>query len=228
MTDSAQSADESRHCLDLFAGLGGFSAAFEDSPAWTVTTVDTEAEFDPDIQADVLELVPADLPEPDVMLVGHPCTTFSRAAAWLDHWDKAGEPQTEKAKRHLTMLYHTLGLIQALAPRYWFLENPVGSKALGNLGEPAGRVTYCQYGATYQKPTYLWGEHPPMDYRKCKAGDPCHESGALEDEYDNRPLPRDPAERAKVPRELSEAILEAVEDAYANPPPEQSLLTEAA
>ncbi|MCF2208622.1 hypothetical protein KVP02_13350, partial [Halobacterium salinarum] len=49
----------------------------------------------------------------------------------------------------------------------------------------------------------------------------------LEAERDERPLPRDPAERAKVPRELSESIREAVEGAFENPPPEQATLLQA-
>jgi len=46
--------------LDLFCGLGGFSAAFQDSDRWTVTAVDIEDRFDPDITADVFELRPSD------------------------------------------------------------------------------------------------------------------------------------------------------------------------
>ena len=34
--------------LDLFAGLGGFSAAFEDSDTWEVITVEIEERFEPD------------------------------------------------------------------------------------------------------------------------------------------------------------------------------------
>jgi len=45
-----------RHCLDLFCGLGGFSQAFEAAADWTVTTVDIEARFDPDIEAEQTQL----------------------------------------------------------------------------------------------------------------------------------------------------------------------------
>jgi hypothetical protein len=221
-----ESRQRTRRVLDLFAGLGGFSAAFEDSDGWDVTTVDVNGEFDPDIQVDVLELQPPDLPDPDLVLAGHPCTVFSRAAAWQEHFDEDGNPQTEKSRKHVAMLYHTLGLIHAVAPEYWFLENPMGSKAKRYLGEPEARVTYCQYGTTYQKPTYLWGDHPPMSYRWCSASDTCHDHGSLEDERDRRPLPRDPAKRAKIPYELSEEILNAVERALENEPPEQSTLQE--
>lgn len=220
MTDG----DDRRLCLDLFAGLGGFSQAFEESGRWRVVQVDIKERFNPDIRADVLELRPDDLPNADLVLASPPCKCFSRAAAWADHFDSSGAPQTAEARESVALVYHTLGLIKAISPRYWFVENPMGSKAKQYLGEPTGRVTYCQYGTTYQKPTYLWGEHPPMTYRWCSRGDHCHEHGSLEDERDERPLPRDPAERAKVPHELSESIRRAVETDIDEPEPEQSEL----
>lgn len=224
-------ASERWMCLDLFSGRGGFSHAFELNEDWEVVTVDIEERFDPDIQADVLDLEPADLPDPDLIFAGHPCTVFSKAAAWQDHWDDDGNPQTEKARRHVTMLFHTLGLIRALAPRYWFLENPEGHMRRF-LGEPTGSVTYCQYGEDYRKPTDLWGEHPPMTYRRCSNGDRCHTSRKRRekagDEHPADTMPRDPAKRAEVPEELSFEILRAVEDAFRNPPPEQATLATAA
>lgn len=206
-------------CLDLFSGLGGFSAAFEHADEWDVVTVDLEERFDPEVQADVMDLGPNDIRmwgEPDVVLASPPCNCFSKAAAWQDHWDDSGAPQTPKARDAVALVFHTVGLIRGLSPDYWFLENPVGHLRRF-LGRPTGTVTYCQYGTSYMKPTDLWGEHPPMTYRRCSAGEDCHNHGSLEDDYDNRPLPRDPAERAKVPYELSESILRAVE----NPKPEQ-------
>jgi len=214
---------DTKTCLDLFSGLGGFSAAFEDSDRWEVAAVDIDDRFNVELQADVLDLRPGDLPAADVILASPPCRCFSRSAAWLDHYD-GSDPQTDDARESVALVYHTLGLIRALNPRYWFLENPMGSKIKQYLGEPTGRVTYCQYGTDYQKPTYLWGDHPPMTYRWCSARDYCHDHGSLEDERDERPLPRDPAERAKVPYGLSEAIRDAVESAIDDPPPQQSEL----
>ena len=43
-------------CIDLCSGLGGFSQAFRDDPAWEVITVDINPKFKPTIVADVCNL----------------------------------------------------------------------------------------------------------------------------------------------------------------------------
>jgi hypothetical protein len=198
-------------CLDLFAGLGGFSAAFDDAENWRVVTVDIEERFGPDIRADLMDLRPSDLPDADVVLAGPPCTTLSVAGNQTDHYVD-GEPNSELAKEHLALAYHALGLIRAISPEYWFLENPRG-RLRRYFGLPTGTVMLCQYGYDWQKPTDLWGEHPhAFDYRTCPPGRDCHVAGPSGfDSGDETTHERDPAERAKLPRELSAAILEAVE-----------------
>lgn len=220
-----------RLCLDLFSGRGGFSEAFRrrwptgeylpDLLDWEVVTVDINPDFEPDICADVMDLRPADLPDAELVLASPPCTRLGKMAQCQDYFD-GSSPKTPGAREHVALLYHTLGLIRALDPRYWFLENPPG-KARLYLGEPTGTVTYCQYGAEYQKRTHLWGHHPPMDYRQCSEGDRCHVSKA-HNEHPNKSLPSDQAEASRVPYELSLTIREAVEKAYRNPPPQQATL----
>jgi hypothetical protein len=215
---------EQRHVLDLFCGLGGFSQAFAESDRWSVTTVDIEARFDPDITADVFELRPSDFDrEFDLVLASPPCTQFSLAASRYERVVD-GEPQTDDARDAVGLVYHTIGLIKGLAPEYWVLENPQGYLRQV-LGAPTGRVTYCQYGTDWMKPTDLWGEHPPMQYQACAYGDDCHADNTDQDHGGlgncNVSGTRDPAERAKVPDELSAAIRDAVDAALDAPQPEQ-------
>lgn len=206
-----------RVCLDLFSGLGGFSAAFEESTDWEVVTVDIEERFDPDIQADVLDLRPSDLPDADVVLASPPCTYFSTVRLrWGRSFTPDGEPLTPEAKESVAIVYHTLGLIHAINPDWWFMENPQGYLR-HVIGDPEGTVDYCRYGHHTKKPTDLWGDHPPIDYLRCD-----HQTHTRENATDFELGPSDSSERAKVPYELSKAILDAVESAYENPPPEQS------
>jgi len=213
--------------LDLFCGLGGFSSAFDDSDRWGVTTVDIEARFDPDIRADVFDLRPSDFgTEFDAVLASPPCTQFSTAGNH-DAWNfDTHEPQTDAARDAVALAFHTVGLIRALGPDYWFLENPQG-RLRWFLGRPAGEVTYCQYGRPYMKRTDLWGEHPPMPYHSCQREQACHNRNVEHDGTSaTRGLGETAAERAKVPYDLSNAIREACEAALDGEVAEQVELSE--
>jgi hypothetical protein len=209
--------------LDLFAGLGGFSQAFADSDDWEVVTVDIEERFDPDIQADVMDLRPSDLPEADVVLASPPCQYLSPAGNH-DKWDMdTKEPVAPESREAVAIFYHAIGLIRSLAPDYYFIENPRLSRIRWFIGEPDEWVTYCQYGKDYQKPTGLWGEFPAMTFKRCQSGDNCHVSNTDTDGTEAIASMNDVSqpERAKVPYELSEAIRDAIEAEYANPSPKQ-------
>jgi len=226
--------------LDLFCGLGGFSAAFADSDDWDVTTVDIEGRFDPDIQADVFDLRPSDFEQDfDVVLASPPCTQFSIAASSLERIVN-GEPQTDDAADAVALAHHTIGLIEGLNPVYWVLENPRGYLRQF-LGDPQATVTYCQYGMAYMKPTDLWGDHPPMSYRRCTTGSTCHAYNTDGDHggkgncevmdksrtaFQQSTSGSNAAARAKVPYDLSDAIREACEAGLRGEAAEQQTLAE--
>lgn len=222
----------SKACLDLFCGLGGFHAAFEESDDWDVFTVDIEERFEPDLQADVMDLRPADLVDLVggydvlVILASPPCAVFCTAGNH-DHWEDR-DPVKPRSREHVTLVYHTLGLIHALSPDYWFLENPRG-RLRWFLGEPEGTVTYCQYGTDYMKPTDLWGNHPPrFVYRSCSHGEDCHVSNGEDDGTSAiASMPTDYGERSAVPHTLSVAIRDACEEDRRRNAHEQSTLTDA-
>lgn len=225
--------------LDLFCGLGGFSAAFEESDRWEVTTVDVVKEFEPDIVSDVMDLRPSDFDtEFDVVLAGHPCTYFTYIRRVTKGGDEAwngDEPATDECRDHVAMVYHTLGLIEGLAPEYWFLENPRGYlREL--IGPPESTVWYCQYGHKTAKPTDLWGDHPQtFNPRTCSYGnEDCDhmktksykENGGGSDNRQGLLEETSSEERAKVPYPLSEDVRDACERAFEEPVPVQATVAD--
>lgn len=197
--------------LDLFAGLGGFSQAFDESERWDVTTVEIDPKFDPDIVADVFDLRPSDFDRDfDVILASPPCEEFSPA----NNLNGDREPDGDA----VALVYHAFGLIRGIDPSYWFVENPRG-RLRSYVGRPKQTVTYCQYGEERMKPTDLWGEHPASFVgRRCDYGDDCHEQNR---EGTNN-YPDDPNEKAVVPYELSDAIRETSERALDGEAPVQA------
>lgn len=209
-------------CLDLFAGLGGFSAAFEDSSGWEVVTVEIEGEFNPDIQADILELTHNDLPDPDVVVCSIPCDTFSNSGSNRKDVDGNGRPLTDEGRDGLLLAHHSVGLVQALDPEWYFIENPMAGMR-NVLGLPDAHVWWCQYGHECAKPTDLWGRIPPsFDARACHNGnEKCHhEKASRGSNSGTQASGKSSNERAELPYGLSEEVLRSVE----YPEPEQMKL----
>ena len=194
--------------IDLFSGLGGFSAAFV-ARGHDVTTLDMEPRFRPDIEADIMDIRPGDLPPSDVVLASPPCQTFS-VATISRHWYSPGVPKTQAAVRGIEVVRHTLRLIGSMGPRWWVMENP-DAMLKRVVGPPAAVITLCQYGARWQKRTDLWGRFPPSAIRPpCRRGSPCHEP-APRGSVSGVQGVRDPALRAMLPYGLSEALCISME-----------------
>lgn len=119
--------------------------------------------------------------KPDVIWAAFDCTTFSVAA--ISHHrtknDVTGnlEPKSEYARKCDEVNQHALELIRQLAPKFYFIENPLaGLRKMDYMkGLPRYTITYCQYGFTYRKATDIFTNHPnPQFLPPCKNGDPCH------------------------------------------------------
>jgi hypothetical protein len=163
--------------LDLFAGLGGWSAPFLER-GHEVYRIDNDPRFEVESHADILTLTAADLPwRPDIILASPPCESFSVLTIGRN-WAPGRVPKTDGARLAIALVEATRRLIDDLRPAYFVVENPRAMlRTLPMLADLERRtVTYCQYGEPFMKPTDLWGGFPPsfVARPKCRPLATCH------------------------------------------------------
>ena len=218
--------------LELFSGTESFSKIAREHGHETFT-IDNDPQFNPDLCKDILEVEAKDIPfHPDVIWASPPCTTFSVAAIYR-YWDD-GYPKSWKTFIGLALVQKTIELIKELKPKFFVIENPRGMLRKQKLMEEFKRdtVTYCKYGFHYQKATDLWNNIETWKPRAmCSPGDPCHvraprgsqkgvqglKGRKLAHPDWNYNVSRAAKERGKIPGQLCEEILEAIENVKENP-----------
>jgi hypothetical protein len=220
-------------CLDLCAGVHGFSAAMHRHPDWEVISVDITASFDREIEldrwgiatmtvetvvphdiiGDVANLTPLDVPDDiDLIVASPPCTTYTLAAI-STHRHPDGSPKTEKAAAHDRLLIELYNFIQTVDPDYYVVENPMGKmRKRAPFNDPDAVITQCQYGKDVMKPTDLWGRFPSsFEPKRCSNGDDCHEAAPRGSNTGTQGKACS-ADRSKIPDQLSKAIRDGVMD----------------
>ena len=141
--------------VDLFSGLGGASAAFDDDPAWVTIKIDNNPELlehnrgliladISDVHATVA-IIKAVMPayhDKLVVWASPPCNQFSYANANRDpdNFD-------------LTLLDAAQDIVKILDPDYWLIENVQG--AVPVFSEEISRAPTQVIGSVY-----LWGHFP--------------------------------------------------------------------
>ncbi len=196
--------------IDLCAGLGGASQAFWDSPEWLVIRIDNNADLLP-LTPGLTLLDITDLNEVmtvcSAILAGHgldwdkieklvvwaspPCQEFSNA------YDAIGPRRIRNGEEHVPsfeLVDACMAIIARLAPDQWYIENVHGA------------IPYfqCRLGAPRQKvgSFFLWGRHPLVDFHN-----PTHR---YIKKMDKRHSPMRSQILAKVPMEISQAILDSL------------------
>lgn len=206
------------YLLEMFAGSCTMSKTAD---ARNIRRISTDVEPFPGINlvADILKLNPADVPKPiNVIWASPPCTSFSVASIG-HHWKggfRAYEPKTQAAEKGLEILRHTLAIIEAVKPEIWFIENPRG--LMRKMPEMEGlqrhTITYCQYGDSRMKPTDIWTNCTTWQPRPmCKNGSPCHEAAPRGSRTGTQGL-KNNYERSKLPQQLCDEIMDAVEQHF--------------
>jgi hypothetical protein len=201
--------------LDLFAGTGSSTQAFEDA-GHTVIKVELDEYFEAherDVMGLTAEYILGKYGQPDFIWASPPCTAFSVASIG-HHWNKDRTPKTEAASFNQLLVAHTLKLINGLKPKAWLIENPRGMLRTLPVVQGLTRrtVTYCAYGDTRMKPTDLWGEVEGWIPRQaCKAGMNCHTAAPRGSSTGTQGL-KGAKLRSMIPYELGQELLTAVDN----------------
>lgn len=207
--------------LELFAGTRSISKAFE-ARGHEVFSVEWNKDFENiDLYADIGSLTAEDILQrfgkPDVIWASPDCTTYS-VAAISKHREKEPngnlKPKTEYAQFCDKVNAHVIELIKALAPKVYFVENPVGGlRKMDFMQEmPRYTVTYCQYGERRQKPTDIWTNHPDPKFKPpCKRGAPCHDAAPRGSRTGTQAL-KNAVEKAKIPPMLCNHVVQICEE----------------
>lgn len=223
--------------LELFAGTRSIGKAFE-KRGHKVCSVDWDAKFqstlwdwangvNPMLRADISKLTKQDVIKfcggvPNIVWASPDCSTYSVAAiSYHRNCENDGNlsPKTDYARFCDATNSHVIDLIREINPLFWFIENPVGGlrKMRFMQGLPRYTVTYCQYGDSRQKPTDIWTNHPEPNFKPpCKSGAPCHISAPRGSKTGTQGL-KGSKERAVIPPELCEHIVDICEKSLLKP-----------
>lgn len=205
--------------LDLFAGTGSATKAFEDN-GHEVIKVELDEYFEAH-ERDILKLTPEYLTNKygqfDFVWASPPCQKFSIAS--VGHYWTGGRgnltPKRPEVYEAIALVEHTVNLIQALQPTYgWIIENPRGLLRKQNVMQALNRwtITYCQYNDKRMKPTDLWGTIKNWTPRPmCSPGSKCHESSPKGTNAGGTGKMRNAKLRSMIPYELGLELLYTIE-----------------
>ena len=218
--------------LEERQGLGkrSIGKAFE-RHGHQVFSVDWDKQFpDIDCYEDISKLSASDLKKmmggisPDIIWASPDCTTYSVAAIGYHRKKnpitKELEPVTKYAQFCDNLNRHVIDRIKELNPTYWFIENPRGGLRKMSFMQdfPRYTVTYCQYGDVRMKPTDLWTNHPNPNFKPpCAKRSPCHQSAPRGSKSGTQGM-KCSRDKAVIPDELCEHIVEICEGITDTPP----------
>lgn len=217
---------QKRKLLELFAGACSYGKVAA-KMNYEVLSVDKFVEVDLTCGIEDLtkEMILEHLGTPDVIVASPTCSVWSKTG-WFNHWDskvykRSGcfKGKTPYANESVEMVRKTIEIFSWFPEATFFMENPegllwlhpvIGSFVNYNLADHLRRekVTYCQYGFGYMKPTHIWTNSKTWIPRPhCKNGDPCHTSSPRGGKISGVMGQKDSFIRSVIPKELCTEIL---------------------
>lgn len=193
-----------KHMLDLFSGLGGASEAMVQDDTWSVLRIENNPLLGgvPFTVIDDVKNIADNIFGPDnikqkidLIWASPPCRDFSSGysspkSIWCrEHGIESYEPNME-------LLQAAIRIIEIVKPKYWVIENVVGSIRYFEeyLGEPRQIIG----------PYVLWGNFPLLDCKPemilPKSSKDVHSSNPLRSNY-----------KAKVDIHISRTLKETIE-----------------
>jgi len=193
--------------LDLFSGLGGASQAFvdrghevlriENSPLLSEvphTQIMCVFELRDFLEANNFARLHPQFANIDLIWASPPCDEFSLAFS-APHAIHSRENPNEPYEPDMSYLEATLDIIRILKPRFWVIENVRGASKF--FSEMIGSQPRQILGNAQ----FLWGNYPLI----------CPPSYLTKAQNDKRHSPLRANIRAKIPIEISEALLASIE-----------------
>ena len=194
-----------KHMVDLFSGLGGASEAMVQSPNWVVLRIENNPllSYVPYTSVSCVKKL-SNLVQRgwyagkkiDLIWASPPCREFS--SGYASPKSIAGRTiGLENYKPDMSLLEAAIKIIKITEPKYWVIENVVGSiRYFKNyLGEPRMIIG----------PYVLWGNFPLFDVPK-----ELIKSKKCKDVHSSNPLRANI--KAKVDYQISDGLRKAIEN----------------
>lgn len=220
---------EQKKLLELFAGSCSYGKVAM-RKGMKVLSIDKFIECDITCGVEEIteEMILENLGYPDMIVASPTCSAWSKTG-WFNHWDSkiysradVFKAKTEYALESVEMVRKTIQIFSWFRKAKFFMENPEGMlykhPVIGtfvdlDLSEDLRRekVTYCQYGFNYMKPTHIWTNSKSWKPRPfCKNGDTCHTSVPRGGKLSGVMNSKDSFSRSVIPKQLCEEIIDSL------------------
>ena len=196
--------------VELFAGTQSFSKVARELGHETFC-IDNNPKFDNDRTENLLDKIPIEIMDADIVWMSPPCTTFSMASG-NTHWNADRSPKTKEAElgKRLLDICWIIAKHCIENNKIFFIENPRARARWFLPAEYRKTAWYCQYGYSRAKPTDIWTN---LDWipKTCKNNNPdCNHERAPRGSKTGTQGLKGNEERSVIPPQLFREIFSCI------------------